>query len=115
MHLNKLKNEVCGSFTISADGPLLYKIGSINKIDPAMPDALFLTVKDDGTETYVIPGSSLKGVIRHYLEDNHIISEEAAKSLFGSHRGALLRGKLSVSDAYAICQQCILYTVQTLP
>ena len=101
MHLKEFKNEVCGAFTISADGPLLIKSGASNKTDPALPDALFLTGKDGGTETYIIPGSSLKGIIRHYLEDNNIIKEEAAKSLFGSHKGGLLRGRLSVSDAYA--------------
>ena len=101
MHLKELKKEVCGAFTISADGPLLIRSGASNKTDPALPDALFLTGKDCGTETYVIPGSSLKGVIRHYLEDNHIIGEDEAKSLFGSHKGGLLRGKLSLSDAYA--------------
>lgn len=101
MHLKELKKEVCGSFTISANGPLLIKSGASNKTDPALPDALFLTGKDGDTETYVIPGSSLKGVIRHYLQDNHILDETAANSLFGCHRDGLLRGKLSVSDAYA--------------
>lgn len=101
MHLRELKKEVCGSFTISADGPMLIGSGASNKTDPALPDALFLTGKDGDTETYVIPGSSLKGVIRHYLEDNQIISEDDAKKLFGTQRGSLLRGKLSISDAYA--------------
>ena len=101
MHLKELQNEVCGAFTISADGPLLIKSGASNKTNPALPDALFLTGKDGDTETYVIPGSGLKGVIRHYLEDNHIMDENAVKSLFGSHKGGLLRGKLSLSDAYA--------------
>lgn len=101
MHLKELKNEVCGTFTISADGPLLIKSGASNKTDPALPDALFLTGKDGDTETYVIPGSSLKGVIRHYLEDNRILKEDALKSLFGCHKGGLQRGKLSLSDAYA--------------
>lgn len=98
MHLKELKKEVSGAFTISADGPLLIKSGISNKTKPALPDALFLTGKDGDTETYVIPGSSLKGVIRHYLEDNHILDGEAVKSLFGSHMG---RGRLSLSDAYA--------------
>lgn len=101
MHLKELQNEVCGAFTISADGPLLIKSGVSNKTNPALPDALFLTGKDGDAETYVIPGSSIKGVIRHYLEENHILDESAVKSLFGSHKGGLLRGKLSLSDAYA--------------
>lgn len=101
MHLKELKKEVCGAFTISADGPMLIKSGASNKTNPALPDALFLTGKDGDTETYVIPGSSLKGVIRHYLEDNHILDENAMNSLFGTHNGGLLRGKLSLSDAYA--------------
>lgn len=101
MHLKEFKKEVCGSFTISADGPMLIKSGVSNKTDPALPDALFLTGKDGNTETYVIPGSSIKGVIRHYLEDNHTLDENAVKSLFGAHKPGLLRGKLSISDAYA--------------
>ena len=101
MHLKELRNEVCGAFTISADGPLLIQSGASSKTDPALPDALFLTGKDGDTEAYVIPGSSLKGVIRHYLEDNHILDEDAAKSLFGCHTGVSLRGRLSLSDAYA--------------
>lgn len=101
MHLKELQSEVCGAFTIFADGPLLIRSGASGKTDPALPDALFLTGKDGDTETYVIPGSSLKGVIRHYLEDNQLLPENAVKSLFGSHRGGLLRGKLSLSDAYA--------------
>lgn len=101
MHLKEFKKEVCGTFTISADGPLLIKSGASNKTDPALPDALFLTGKDGDTEAYVIPGSSLKGVIRHYLEDNQIMTEEDAKKLFGTHRDGSLRGKLSLSDAYA--------------
>lgn len=101
MHLKELKREVCGSFTISADGPLLIKSGASNKTDPALPDALFLTGKDGDTEAYVIPGSSLKGVIRHYLEDNGIMPKEAAGSLFGNTKNGSLRGRLSLSDAYA--------------
>ena len=101
MHLKILNQEICGAFTISADGPLLIKSGASNKTDPALPDALFLTGKDGDSDAYVIPGSSLKGVIRHYLEENHIISENDANSLFGPRRGGLLRGRLSVSDAYA--------------
>ncbi len=101
MHLREYKKEVCGIFTISADGPLLIKSGTSNKTDPALPDALFLTGKDGDTEAYVIPGSSLKGVIRHYLEDNQIMKAEQAASLFGTHKGGLLRGRLSLSDAYA--------------
>lgn len=101
MHLKELKREICGEFTISADGPLLIKSGASNKTDPALPDALFLTGKDGDTEAYVIPGSSLKGVIRHYLEDNQILGQEQAASLFGTHKGGLKRGRLSLSDAYA--------------
>ena len=101
MHLKELNKEICGAFTISADGPLLVKSGTSNKTDPALPDARFLTGKDGETEAYVIPGSSLKGVIRHYLEDNHILEEAAVKSLFGTHIGGSLRGRLSLSDAYA--------------
>ena len=101
MHLKELQSEVCGVFTISADGPLLIQSGVSNKTNPALPDALFLNGKDGNTEAYVIPGSSLKGVIRHYLEDNHILDDNAVKCLFGSHNGGLLRGKLSLSDAYA--------------
>ena len=101
MHLKELKREVCGAFTISADGPLLIKSGTSNKTNPALPDALFLTGSDNGKETYIIPGSSLKGVIRHYLEDNGILQAEEGGSLFGKHKGGSLRGRLSLSDAYA--------------
>lgn len=101
MHLKELKKEVCGTFTISADGPLLIKSGASNKTDPALPDALFLTGKDGDTEAYVIPGSSIKGVIRHYLEDNGILPKLSADSLFGTAKNNPLRGRLSFSDAYA--------------
>lgn len=101
MHLKEFSRQVTGAFTLSADSPLLIKAGASNKTDPALPDALFLTGSDGGTETYVIPGSSLKGVIRHYLEDNQILSTAEAESLFGRQEGSLLRGRISLSDGYA--------------
>lgn len=101
MHLSALNREACGAFTISADGPLLIRSGASSKTDPALPDALFLTGSDGQRETYVIPGSSLKGVIRHYLEDNGILGADDAEKLFGSRHAGGRRGRLSLYDAYA--------------
>ena len=103
-HLKVFTREVCGACTLCADGPLLIRSGASTKNDPALPDAVFLTGADGGRTAYVIPGSSLKGVIRHYLEDNGILTANEAGSLFGTladeaHR--TLRGRLSLSDAYA--------------
>jgi len=64
MRYNALRLQV----KISPRGPLLIKAGGISA-NPALPDMQFVrTYRADGEETLYIPGSSLKGVVRSFIE-----------------------------------------------
>lgn len=93
--MNKYQAQI--KFKLSPDGPILVSSGSRNKMRPELPDNTFLMGWDGEQFAYVIPGSSLKGVMRHYLyvatrNDNRV------DNLFGK---LALKSKISVSDAYA--------------
>ena len=77
----KKKAKVHISFNLSADGPVLVSSGSKNSIHPERPDNMFLRGMDNGKECYVIPGSSIKGVVKHYLYT--IYTDEQIDKLFG--------------------------------
>lgn len=102
LRFSKVQMEAYGHFTISADGPILISSGSSNRVNPDLPDACFLTGKNEsGKMVYVIPGSSVKGVVRHYLEDVGKLSPAQAEEMFGTVKGQSIRSKISFSDAYA--------------
>ncbi len=86
--------------TLSANGPVLIGSGSSNKTRPELPDNTFLRGYNSGEECYVIPGSSIKGVVRHYLAKRY--NDKDIEELFGKVSGsASKRSLVSFSDAYA--------------
>ena len=96
-----MKYQTILKFTLSPAGPVLVSSGSANKLHPELPDNTFLMSRNHGEETFVIPGSSLKGVIKHYL---YRISEtdENVDWLFGGAQNKNARkSRVSVADAFA--------------
>ena len=104
MGFSKVQKEARGQFTISAAGPVLVSSGASNRVNPDLSDACFLRGQDGSGElAYVIPGSSIKGVMRHYLEDMGKLSPAQAEVMFGRVKAeATLRSKIALSDAYAV-------------
>lgn len=100
----KLLNQAHVEFDLCADGPVLISSGKSNKTDPTLPDNTFITGYDgkNHTENYLVPGSTIKGVIRHYMEEQLMFSEESAKKLFGDIRSGLQKSKVKFSDAFAV-------------
>ena len=84
------------SYSLSPAGPVLVSSGSGNKMHPELPDNTFLMSWDGERYAYVIPGSSIKGVMRHYLY--RMFSDKKADNLFGTLGS---KSKISVSDAFA--------------
>jgi CRISPR-associated RAMP protein (TIGR02581 family) len=67
MH-KKMYNSLILDLTITPKSPLLVKSGGITA-DPSLPDMQFVRTSIVGKgETIYIPGSSIKGVIRSYIE-----------------------------------------------
>ncbi|WEU40286.1 MAG: RAMP superfamily CRISPR-associated protein [Candidatus Odinarchaeum yellowstonii] len=67
MHKTKF-NELVLNITITPKSPLLVKAGGA-QVNPALPDMQFVrTFHYEKGETIYIPGSSLKGVFRSYVE-----------------------------------------------
>jgi len=95
-----MKYDALINYTISPNGPVLVSASTGNKMHPELPDRTFLTSRENGVDTYVIPGSSLKGVIRHYLYKSK--SDNEVDGLFGycSNQGNR-KSKVSISDAFA--------------
>ncbi|MGC8946811.1 MAG: RAMP superfamily CRISPR-associated protein [Anaerolineae bacterium] len=61
-------NALSLTFRLSPKGPLLIKAGGISA-DPSLPDMQFVrTFHPQKGETVYIPGSSLKGVVRGFVE-----------------------------------------------
>lgn len=87
-------------YTLSADGPILVSSGGGNKLHTELPDNTFLTGMADGVETFVIPGSTLKGVIRHYFYQT--ISQNETSALLGNEpkEKPYTKSKVAFSDAY---------------
>lgn len=98
MRFKKICNEAVCSFTITANGPLMIADGSSNRTDPSKPDTCFLTGAVNGDRVYVIPGSSIKGVVRGYVED--MLGKKNAEMLFGSVKPAI-KSKVAFYDAFA--------------
>ena len=95
-----MKYQVQIEYVLSADGPVLVSSGSGNKLHPELPDSTFLTSRDGGQEVFVIPGSTLKGVVRHYLCS--IKGVPAVDSLFGDvKKEGARKSRIAFSDAFA--------------
>lgn len=99
--MNDKTYQVLLQFTLSPAGPVLVSSGSGNKLHPELPDNTFLMSYDGEQDAFVIPGSSLKGVIRHYLyriQQN----DRQVDALFGFvEKKDAKKSKISVSDAFA--------------
>lgn len=101
----KLTCFATAEFELCAAGPVLVSSGKSNKTDPTVPDTTFMTGyigKDHLSESYVIPGSTVKGVLRHHIQDNYIINDEEAEKLFGKIAGGAQKSKIKFCDAYAV-------------
>lgn len=113
-------------FQLTPKSPLLVKAGGISP-NPSLPDMQFVRTFITGVETIYIPGSSLKGIFRSYVEkvlrtkkenkgacdlfekpcaseidDKELSNEKYRKScmackIFGSTK---LKSRVSVTDAY---------------
>jgi CRISPR/Cas system CSM-associated protein Csm3 (group 7 of RAMP superfamily) len=93
--------QVQMTFSICPAGPLLISDGSGNKMHPELPDSTFLMSWDGAQEAFVIPGSSLKGVMRCYLEQMKY-NPHTITCLFGNaDKQNAKKSKISVSDAFA--------------
>ena len=86
--------------TLTADGPLLVSSGSANRLHPELPDYTFMTSRVNGTDTYVIPGSALKGTVKHYLYRT-CESDALIEALFKSDQKPLKKSRISFQDAFA--------------
>lgn len=92
-------------FELCAAGPVLISSGRSNKTDPTLPDTTFMTGfvgKDHLEENYVIPGSTIKGVLRHHIQDNYIINDKDAEMLFGKISDGAQKSKIKFNDAYVV-------------
>ena len=94
-----IRRTAVAEFELAAMGPVLISSGISTKTDPTLPDNVFLTGRtdSDGTLAYVIPGSSIKGVIRH----NCSLIGDRETSLFGTVSGGAQKSRVSFHDAYA--------------
>ncbi len=99
----KLNRSAYAEFDLCADGPVLISSGQSNKTNPTLPDNTFMTgfYGKEHIRNYVIPGSTVKGVIRHYMTDNGL-NERSAEELFGKIQGGALKSKIKFNDAYAV-------------
>lgn len=99
-----LENTVTAKFTLSAAGPVIVGSKGSNELDPILPDATFLMGNNGEEAAFVIPGSTIKGVIRsRYCEKTGKKDNDySVKALFGkAESNNSQRSKISFHDAYA--------------
>ncbi len=110
MRFSNITCEVYGNFTLSAAGPIIIKSTDATKLTPETADAIFLrSGTGDGKDAFVIPGSSIKGVVRHYLETAPDVPKLLPAGdqktfwteLFGSVEKPACKSKIAFSDAFA--------------
>lgn len=98
----KIERTAVAEFDLCAEGPVLVSSGYNSELDPRLPDNTFLTGRDGKEITFVIPGSTIKGVIRNYvykqIKNGAAVDEE---ELFGRIKGKAQKSKISFHDAYA--------------
>ncbi|WP_310603140.1 RAMP superfamily CRISPR-associated protein [Anaerosporobacter sp.] len=95
-HLERFEKQLLIEFIMQADGPIVIRSSEPTLLNPILPNTTFLQGQKDEEHntTYVIPGSSIKGVFRHYMEP----TEGSYDDLFG---GIRKKGRISFYDAYA--------------
>lgn len=94
----KIECTAYAEFDLCADGPVLISSGKSNKTNPTLPDNTFITGfcgAEHKDEMYVIPGSTIKGVIRHHID------EKSAKIIFGTIGETAQKSKIKFNDAFA--------------
>lgn len=95
----KLKKEAVAYFDLCAAGPVIISGKNNNKTDFNLSDISFLNAVDENGKTiYVVPGSTIKGVIRHHIEDKY---DKDESELFGKEKDGAHKSKVSFFDAYA--------------
>ncbi len=91
-------------FTICADGPVIVSSKTSGELNPTNTDSQFLQGSNGKEDTYVIPGSTIKGVIRSFIESNANIldfRDYDCEKLFGRIGSPALKSRISFHDAYA--------------
>lgn len=104
----KLKCTACAEFDLAADGPVLVSEGGSNKPDPTRPDNTFMTGllgSEHDKTAYVIPGSTIKGVVRHHMFD--MMSDDKVDTIFGKIGKENQKSKIKFNDAYALMETVI--------
>lgn len=111
----EIKKTAIAEFDLCAMGPILVGSGTDNECDPRLPDNTFLMGSNGEEMTFVIPGSTIKGVIRNCVYDqvdNGTLDVNIAK-LFGNVKQkekfaadkyeteSTQKSKVSFYDAYA--------------
>lgn len=97
--LDRIERFAVAEFDLCAAGPVIVGSGGSNETRPGVPDTIFLTGNDGEREAYVIPGSSIKGVVRHFICDN--IKGINETELFGTVKDGSKKSRISFHDAYA--------------
>lgn len=77
----RIDRKAIAEFDLCAVGPVIVGSGRSNELDPTLPDTTFLSGNNGEEETFVIPGSTIKGVIRHYI-GKKINDSDAEEFLF---------------------------------
>ncbi|MBP0956204.1 MAG: hypothetical protein J5997_02425 [Oscillospiraceae bacterium] len=100
----KLTCYANAEFELCAEGPVLVSSGQSHKTNPTLPDKTFMkgyVGKNHSEECYVIPGSSIKGVLRHHIQDFYLNGQET-EGLFGKIIGGAQKSKIKFNDAFAV-------------
>ncbi|MBP1548485.1 MAG: hypothetical protein J6A05_00645 [Oscillospiraceae bacterium] len=102
----KVECTAYAEFDLCADGPVLVSSGKSNKTNPTLPDNTFMTGfcgAEHKDEMYVIPGSTIKGIFRHSID------EHTAFGIFGSKGERcnnnfypMQKSKIKFNDAFAV-------------
>lgn len=97
-----LQQEAICSFNLCANSPVIVSDSRYNKLDSTLAKSTFLKGKNElNQDAYVIPGSSIKGVFRHYFESQGDKYNSFTSLLFGNIDTDPNKGKIKFNDAYA--------------
>lgn len=97
----KYDNAAYAEFDLCAAGPVLVGSGQHNEIDVRLPDDTFLSGSDGEKTAFIIPGSTIKGLIRNYIWKAKELSVSAENDLFGTVIKKAHKSRISFYDAYA--------------
>jgi len=107
----KLENECKISFDLVAQGPVCIRSGESFELNPGEPDIAVLKSMWNGKMQPVIPGSSIKGVIRSraekYLEGSCTVFDKSCMEKSKDLKSGLERYK-------AVCPACKLFGCMSL-